>query len=74
MTDAAGSRSRRTRIPVTTMEDAPILSEAERAELLASLEKAKAEIAAGDCVEHESAAFVDRLLSVRAAALAAKQG
>jgi hypothetical protein len=73
MTTAADSRPRTTRIPVTTMEEVPILSEAERAELVASLEKAKAEIAAGDCVEHDSSAFVDHLMSVRAEALRTKQ-
>ena len=73
MTNAAHSPQRTTRIPVTTMEEAPILSEAERAELFATLEKAKAEIAAGDGVEHESSTFVDTLMSVRAGALRTKQ-
>ena len=72
MKTAADSRPRTTRIPVTTMEEVPILSEAERAELVASLEKARAEIAAGDCVEHDSATFVDHLMSVRAEALRTK--
>ena len=46
---AAKPASRKTRfVPVTTMDEVPVLSEAERAELLASLKEAQAEIAAGD--------------------------
>ena len=72
MTTAADNRPRTTRIPVTTMEEVPILSNSERAELVASLEKAKIEIAQGDCVEHDSSTFVDHLMSVRAEALRTK--
>jgi len=72
MTTATDSRKRTTRIPVTTMEEVPVLSDSERAELVASLEKAKTEIAEGDCVEHDSSTFVDRLMSVRAEALRTK--
>lgn len=74
MTAAADSRPRTTRIPVTTMEEAPILSQAERTDLVASLEKAKDEIAAGDSVEHESSTFVDCLMKIRAEALGDKRG
>ena len=72
MTTAADSRKRTTRIPVTTMEEVPVLSDSERTELVASLEKAKAEVAEGDCVEHDSSTFVDHLMSVRAEALRTK--
>ena len=72
MTTATDSRKRTTRIPVTTMEEVPVLSDSERTELVASLEKAKAEIAEGDCVEHDSSTFVDHLMNVRAEALRTK--
>ena len=38
-------------MPVTTMEEVPVLSEEEKAELIASLKQAQAEIAAGDYFE-----------------------
>ena len=59
-------------IPVTTMEEMPVLSEAERAELIASLQEAEAEIAAGHYTVHDPATFVERLMGIRAAALAKK--
>jgi len=54
------------------MEELPILSEEERAEMLASLKAAEARIAAGQCAEHDPDAFVDRLMDVRAAAIRRK--
>jgi hypothetical protein len=54
------------------MEELPILSEEERAEMLASLKAAEARIAAGQCAEHDPGAFVDRLMKVRAAAIRRK--
>ena len=59
-------------VPVTTMEELPILSEEERAEMLASLKAAEARIAVGQCAEHDPDAFVDRLMKVRAAAIRRK--
>jgi hypothetical protein len=59
-------------VPVTTMEELPILSEEERAEMLASLKAAEARIAAGQCAEHDPETFVDRLMDVRAAAVRCK--
>jgi hypothetical protein len=44
-------------------------SQAERAELIASLEAAEARIAAEQFVEHEPDRFVDRLLEARASAV-----
>jgi hypothetical protein len=64
---------RTTLIPVTTMEEVPVLSDAERAELVESLENAKKEIDAGHCVDHDSSNFVDRLMAVRADALRTKR-
>jgi hypothetical protein len=51
------------------MEELPILSDDERAEMIASLKAAEARIASGEYVEHDSSTFVDHLMSVRAAAL-----
>ena len=59
--------------PVTTMEEAPILSGKERAEMIASLKAAEARIAAGEYVEHDPDTFVDRLMDVRAAAIQNKK-
>ena len=74
MTAAADKKARRTaRVPVTTMEELPILSEEERAEMLASLKAAEARLAAGQCVEHDPDTFVDRLMKVRASAIRRKE-
>jgi hypothetical protein len=74
MTAAADKKARRTaRVPVTTMEELPILSEEERAEMLASLKAAEARVAAGQCVEHDPDTFVDRLMKVRAGAIRRKE-
>ena len=59
--------------PVTPMEEAPILSDEERAEMIASLKAAKARIAAGEYVEHDPDTFVDRLMDIRAAAIRNKK-
>ncbi len=59
-------------MPVTTMEEVPILDEEERAEMLASLKEAEARIAAGDYVVHDSSTFVDQMLAMRAAAKQSK--
>ena len=49
---------------VTTVEEAPILSDEERAEMIASLKAAEARIAAGEYVEHDPDTFVDRQVNV----------
>ena len=56
-------------VPVTTMEEVPILSEEERAEILAVLKDAEARVASGECVEHARDTFVDHLTEVRASAI-----
>jgi hypothetical protein len=65
-TKSATNRKRRrtTMVPVTTMEEIPVLEETERAELLASLEQAEAEIKAGKAIEHDPKTFKDRLLGI----------
>ncbi|HYA80593.1 MAG TPA: hypothetical protein VED87_06675 [Methylocystis sp.] len=44
----------------------------ELAELIASLKEAEAEIAAGKCVEHDSATFVQEFLALGAVEASAK--
>lgn len=51
-------------MPVTTMEEVPILGEEERAEMLASLKEAEARIAAGQFTVFEPRAFQERLLAI----------
>jgi hypothetical protein len=53
-----------TMVPVTTMEELPVLSDDERAKLLADLKTAEAESAAGQSVEYDSDAFRQRLLEI----------
>ena len=53
-----------TMVPVTTMEELPVLSDDERAKLLADLKAAEAEIASGQYTEYESEAFKKRLLEI----------
>ena len=55
-------------IPVTTMEEVPILSESERDEMIASLKAAEARIAAGQFVTYDAQAFHDRFVGVYQAA------
>jgi hypothetical protein len=57
-------------MPVTTMEEVPIPSDEERAEMLASLKAAEEHIAAGEYVVHNPETFVDEMMTIRAAALA----
>lgn len=55
-------RRRTTQVPVTTMEEIPVLSAQERAELLDSLEKAQARVRAGKGVDYDPDTFKDRLI------------
>ena len=52
-------------MPVTTMEEVPDLSDAERAELVASLTEAEAAIHQGRGVAHEAETFVAEMLAIR---------
>ena len=61
---AKGKRRRTTQVPVTTMEEIPILSSQERAELLDSLEKAQARVGAGKAVDYDPVAFKKRLIDI----------
>lgn len=64
MTTQAKPERRTTAVPVTTMEEVPVLSAGERQELLDSLRRAEAEIASGQGVEYELTRFRDRLLRI----------
>lgn len=53
-----------TMVPVTTMEELPVLSDQEREKLLADLKAAEAEIASGHYTELDAEAFRQRLLDI----------
>jgi len=55
---------RTTMVPVTTMEEIPVLSDRERAELTTSLKEAEARINAGKAVDYEPKTFKDRLIAI----------
>jgi hypothetical protein len=57
-------RRRTTVVPVTTMEEIPVLSARERAELLGSLEAAEARIKAGKAIDYDPKKFKDRLIGI----------
>jgi hypothetical protein len=62
---AARTKHHRTEmVPVTTMEEVPVLDALERAELLESLERASAEVKAGAATEYDPKSFKDRLLRI----------
>jgi hypothetical protein len=61
---AKQKRGRTTMVPVTTMEEVPILGDKEKAKLLASLKQAEAEIAAGKAIDYDPRTFKDRLLGI----------
>jgi hypothetical protein len=60
----AAKRRRTTMVPVTTMEEIPVLSERERAELLASLKQAEKRVKAGKAVDYDPKAFKRRLIDI----------
>lgn len=51
-------------VPVTTMEEIPVLSESKRAELTAALKAAETRVKAGKAVDYESKTFKDRLVGI----------
>jgi hypothetical protein len=64
MTETARKRRRTTMVPVTTLEEVPVLDDDERAELLASLKEAEADIQAGKGIEYDPKTFRERLLRI----------
>jgi len=64
---ATRDKRRTTMVPVTTMEEIPVLSEAERDELLKSLKEAEARAKAGQAgqtTEYDPKTFKDRLIGI----------
>ena len=59
-------------VPVTNMEEVPLLSQKERAALISSLEEADARIRAGQGSEYGPAVLNDRLLDIHRKAKRAK--
>jgi hypothetical protein len=57
-------RRRTTVVPVTTMEEIPVLSATERADLLGSLGAAEARIKAGKAIDYDPKKFKDRLIGI----------
>jgi len=57
-------RRRTTMVPVTTMEELPVLSDKERADLRASLERAQGRIEAGQGIDYDPKTFKRRLLDI----------
>jgi hypothetical protein len=67
MTDKTAIKSKRRRtttVPVTTMEEIPVLSDQERAELLGSLKEAEVRVKAGKAVDYDPKTFKQRLLRI----------
>jgi hypothetical protein len=63
-TAAKDKRRRTTMVPVTTMEEIPVLSETERADLLASLKRAEKRVKAGKGIDFDSKSFKRRLIDI----------
>lgn len=65
MATKSAQKSQRTIVvPVTTMEEIPVLTPQERAEFIDSLEVAEARVEAGEFVEYDPETFEDRLLDI----------
>jgi hypothetical protein len=60
----ASNRRRTTSLPVTTMEEVPVLSADEQAKLRAELEAAQARVAAGEGIEQQPAELRRRLIQI----------
>jgi uncharacterized protein (DUF58 family) len=73
MTAVSDKRTRSTLIPVTTMEEVPVLTEQERAEMLAALKEAETRIDAGAYVVYDPATYKDRLMAIYREARAARK-
>lgn len=57
-------RRRTTMVPVTTMEEIPVLADRERAALLGSLKEAEAQVKAGKAIDYDPKKFKDRLVGI----------
>ena len=66
-TATSDKRRRTTMVPVTTMEEIPVLSDQERAELTTSLKEAEARVKAGKAgkaIDYDPKTFKDRLVGI----------
>jgi hypothetical protein len=61
---AKRANRRTTMVPVTTMEDIPVLSDKEPAELLAALKKSEDDVKAGKGIDYDPKKFRDRFLRI----------
>ncbi len=61
---AKQKRRRTTMVPVTTMEEIPVLSEKERAELLDSLKQAEVRVRSGKAIDYDPKTFKNRLVHI----------
>jgi len=68
MTIGTKDKRRTTMVPVTTMEEIPVLSDQERAELRTSLEQAEARVKSGEAIDYDPKTFKDRLIGIFRAA------
>jgi hypothetical protein len=57
-------RRRTTVVPVTTMEEIPVLSSKERADLLASLKAAETRVKVGKAIDYDPKTFKDGLIGI----------
>ena len=64
MTMKTKPERRTTSVPVTTMEEVPVLGARERADVLDTLREAETDIAAGKGIAYQPKRFRDRLLSI----------
>jgi len=62
--DTKDKRRRTTTVPVTTMEEIPVLSDEEREHLQQSLRDAEARIKAGQGVDYDPKTFKARLIDI----------
>ena len=63
-TATSDKRRRTTMVPVTTMEEIPVLSDQERAELTTTLKEAEARVKAGKAIDYDPKTFKDRLIGI----------
>jgi len=61
---AKDKRRRTTMVPVTTMEEIPVLSDKERTELIDSLKAAEARTKAGKAIDYDPKTFKHRLIDI----------
>ena len=61
---AKDKRRRTTMVPVTTMEEIPVLSGKERAELITRLKAAQARVKAGKAIDYDPETFKERLVDI----------